>query len=291
VRPSFGRIVALIGSVALAVILTLAVGGLWAALVAVNLANTPAIPWAVGVMAPILWLLWRYLGGAGWPASTAQARRRARRANPMPVPVCAWAILAGSLAIIALIGLWIVLAQLVKVPGNRLPAFSRYPRLTVAVVLIMASLVAAVAEEVGIRGYVQGTLERVVRPWIALALAAMVFVPGHGVTQGFVWPTLLFYLLVDVTFGASAYLTDSILPGIVVHGVGILVFFALIWPHDATRRSVREGGADGWFWFWVGAAIIFASLAILAFVRLARRTRGVRADRAIARSTARGRSA
>jgi membrane protease YdiL (CAAX protease family) len=290
-RSSFGRIVGVVGFVVLAVILTLAVGGVWAALLSVNLATTPAIPWAVVAMALLLWLLWQYMGGAGWPRSSAQARRCSRRSNPVSAPVFAWAVLAGALSIFALIGLWIVLSQLVKASGNPLPNFSAYPRLTVALVLVMASVVAAVAEEVGIRGYVQGALERIVRPPVAIVIAALAIAPGHAQTQGFVWPTLLFYLLVDVTFGVTAYLTDSILPGMVVHAVGIFIFFALIWPHDATRRSVREGGADGWFWLHVAQALIFASLAIVTFVRLARVTEGGRANQATAWSTGRGRSA
>jgi membrane protease YdiL (CAAX protease family) len=275
-RSSAGRIVTLVGATVLAIILTLMVGGVWAALLSVNLATTPGIPWAIVPMATILWLLWRYMGGEGWPRSSADARRRSRRANPMSIPVFVWTLFAGTLSIIALIGLWIVLSQLVRVPGNSLPDFSHYPLLTVALVFVMASLVAAVAEEVGIRGYVQGRLERVMRPPVAIVLAALVIAPGHGLTQGFVWPTLLFYLLVDVTFGVSAYLTDSILPGIVVHAVGILIFFAFIWPHDATRRSVRGGGADGWFWAHVAQALIFATLAIFAFVHVARITGEVR---------------
>jgi hypothetical protein len=171
----------------------------------------------------------------------------------------------------------------VKTPGNRLPDFAAYPPLTVALVLGMASLVAAVSEEVGIRGYVQGTLERSLRPPVAIVVAALAIAPAHGLTQGFAWPILLFYLLVDVTFGTSAHLTDSILPGIVVHGVGILIFFSLIWPRDASRVSVREGGADGWFWFHAAQAVIFAALAVLAFVRLARITEAARADRVSAR--------
>lgn len=290
-RPSFGRIIRLIGSVVLAIILTLAVGGVWAVVVSVNLATTPALPWAVVAMALILWLLWQYMGGAGWPRSTAHARNRARRADPVAGRVFAWALLAGALAIVALIGLWIVLSQLVKVPGNPLPDFSRYPSLTVALVVVIASLVVAVTEEVGIRGYVLGALERRVRPAVAIVIAALAIAPGHGLTQGFIWPTLLFYLFVDVTFGVSAHLTDSILPGMVVHSVGILTFFALIWPHDVTRRSVRDGGTDGWFWVHVAQAIIFAVLAILAFVRLARVTGGGRAGHARERSTGRGRSA
>lgn len=31
--------------------------GVWSALIAANLATTPAIPWAVGVMAVALWLI------------------------------------------------------------------------------------------------------------------------------------------------------------------------------------------------------------------------------------------
>ena len=83
-------------------------------------------------------------------------------------------------------------------------------------------------------------------PPVAIMIAALAIAPGHGLTQGFVWPTLLFYLLVDVTFGVSAHLTDSILPGMVVHSVGILIFFVFIWPHDATRRSVGKAArTDG----------------------------------------------
>jgi membrane protease YdiL (CAAX protease family) len=290
-RHSSGRTISWVGYALLAVILTLAVGGVWAALLGVNLATTPALPWAVVAMAPILSLLWRYAGGAGWPRRTAATRHRNRRAHPVPLPVFAWALLAGALSIIALIGLWIVFSQVVTMPGNPLPDFSRYPRLTVALVLVTASLVAALAEEVGIRGYVQSGLERRFSPPVAIMIAAMAIAPGHGLTQGFAWTTLLFYFLVDVTFGVSAHLTDSILPGMVVHGVGILIFFALIWPHDATRRSVREGGADGWFWIHVAQAIIFALLAVVAFARLAKVTGGLRADRARARSSERGRSA
>ena len=72
----------------------------------------------------------------------------------------AWALAAGGLSIVALVGYWIVLFRLVKVQGNVLPDFSIYPPLTVALVLVMASLVGALAEEAGFRGYFQGTLER-----------------------------------------------------------------------------------------------------------------------------------
>jgi len=84
------------------------------------------------------------------------------------------------------------------------------------------------------------------------------------------WPKLLFYFLVGVVFGATAYLTNSILPAILVHMLGLLIFFTLVWPHDPTRRLVGEGGADAWFWIHAAQAIIFTVQAILAFLRLAK---------------------
>jgi len=60
----------------------------------------------------------------------------------------------------------------------------------------------------------------------------------------------------------------------VVHIVGLLVFFALVWPYDAQRRLVWEAGADIWFWVNVAQVIVFTALAILAFIRLARVTKG-----------------
>jgi hypothetical protein len=52
--------------------------------------------------------------------------------------------------------------------------------------------------------------------------------------------------------------------------VGLLIFFTLIWPHDATRRMVWDAKADNWFWIHLAQAIAFTVLAIFAFQRLAR---------------------
>lgn len=268
-RSLTSRILMVVGSGILALLLTLFVQGIWSILLVTNLVSSPTIPWAVLVMALLLWLIWQYLNGRWWPASTSEARHRYLRARPIPQEVFIWAFVAGMLSIAALTGFWIVLFQLVRVPGNALPDFSSYPLLPVALVLLMASIVGGVTEEAGFRGYLQSTLEREVGGPAAIVIAALVIAPGHGLTQGFVWPTLLFYFFVDVMFGVAAYLTKSILPGIAVHTIGLLTFFTLVWPHDAARRLVSEGGADTWFWIHVVQVLIFTPLAILAFRRLA----------------------
>jgi membrane protease YdiL (CAAX protease family) len=250
-------------------ILTLLPGGVWSGLLAANLKTGIALPWAVPAAVGLLWLGWRYAGGRGPPRSTSQARRRYRRANPVSAQVWGWALAANGLALVAFCGLWIVLFQLVKAPGNPTNIFAGYPAATVILIVVTGAVVGAVSEEVGIRGYLQGALERTLPAPAAILVAALVLTPGHALTQGFVWSTLLFYVLVDVAYGATAYLTNSVYPGMVAHAAGLTVFFLLIWPHDATRRLVGAGGADAWFWLHVLQAAGFGALAIAAFARLA----------------------
>jgi membrane protease YdiL (CAAX protease family) len=265
--------VVIVGFGALALVLTAVVGGIWTALLTVNLATSPAIPWAVAVMGLLLWLLWSYLGGAGWPRGTAEARRHSLRARRVPSRVFLWAVGAGLLAIVALAGLWIVLFQLAHLPARALPDYSKYPFVTVALVLVMASLVGAVTEEAMFRGYFQGILEVTVGGAVAILITALVMAPEHAQTQGFVWPTLLFYLVVDVMLGATALLTKSILPGIVTHSIGLLAFFTLVWPGDVIRQVVGGGTTELWFWLHGAQTLVFAVLAILAFIHLARISR------------------
>src|SRR5205085_5200428 len=112
---------------------------------------------------------------------------RSLRARPLPGPVFAWAVGAGLLAIVALAGIWIVVVRLVPVPPHALPDYSKYPVLTIVLLLAMAALVGAVAEEAGFRGYFQGVLERAVGGPAAIMIAALVMAPEHALTQGFVW--------------------------------------------------------------------------------------------------------
>lgn len=271
--PLARRILMDFGLWALAFVLTALAGGVWTGLLALNLATSPAIPWAVVVMGALLWALWRYLGGAWPPRATSEVRRRALRARRVSGAALVWALIAGLLAIVALAGLWIVLFQVAGLPARTLPDYSHYPLLTVALALVMASLVNAIVEEAVFRGYFQGALEAQVGGLAAIALTTLVMAPEHALTQGFVWPTLVFYAAVDVMLGATAYFTQSILPGMLIHFAGLLVFFTLVWPGDMIRSLVGQLDATAWLWIHGAQVVFFAALAILAFARLARLTR------------------
>jgi membrane protease YdiL (CAAX protease family) len=245
------------------------VSGVWAALLLSNLSHLPAFPWSSLVMGLLLWALWSFLDGKWGPGRTRAARRESLRAAPLPRRVYTWALISGLLWVVFLGGFWIVLEQLVSVPGNKLPDFSALPLVTVIATLVMACASGAVSEEAGFRGYFQGALERSGLGATAILCTALLMAPIHALTQGFVWPTLLFYLLVDGMLGALAYFTKSIRPGVLVHAVGLFTFFGVIWPRDKGRLSIWQSGADIWFWIHLVQAILFAILSLVALKRLA----------------------
>lgn len=266
------KVVAFFGFGLLALLLIGLAGAVWAALAYANLKTTPSIPWCLPAIAAALWLMWRYLGGRGRPRSTSASRRRLLRANPVTRQALTWSLIAGILAIVALAGYWIVLFSLVRLPPNPLvPQNFVSSPVMIAAFILGASLVAPIAEESAVRGYLQSSLEREFRPATAVLLSSVVFALAH-VTQGVMWPKLFLYLLVGVTFGTMAYLNDSILPVIPVHFLADVTFFVLIWPHDAGRTLVSQSGAGLWFWVHVAQAVGFTCLAIVAFRRLARVT-------------------
>jgi membrane protease YdiL (CAAX protease family) len=135
--------------------------------------------------------------------------------------------------------------------------------------ILMGSAAAPLTEEPAFRGYCQVILERNFSAPVAICVSSMLFALGHGPTQGFLWPKLLFYFLVGLVFGTTAWLTNSILPAIPSHFLGLVIFFCMIWPRDAARAMIGETGAQPWFWIHVAQAIVFGALAIWCFRRLA----------------------
>ncbi len=270
------RMQAILWSVVVTALISMVGAGIWSILITTNLGISPTIPWAIPAMAGILWLIWQYLGGRWWPRSTAQARRSYLRANRVPAQVFGWALAASLLALIALVGLWIILVELAGTGGNpTIPNYSRYPRLIVVLGLLMGSLVSPITEEAAFRGYAQVRLGRVFPAAATVAIASVLFAFWHGPTQGFVWSKLLFYFIVGMVFGTTAQLTNSSLPAIPAHILGDMTFFFLIWPYDAGRPIVWRDGLGLSFWLSLAVLVVFGALALLAFRRLASASKAV----------------
>jgi membrane protease YdiL (CAAX protease family) len=188
----------------------------------------------------------------------------------VPARQLAWAWIAGGLALAALAGLWIVLVEATGNGGNPTESqLAGYPILIVVLAIAMGSLVSPITEEASFRGYAQVLLERRYSPIVAVAISSAFFAAWHGPTQGFFWSKLLFFFAVGVVFGAIAYLTQSTLPAIPVHIAGDLLFFIVIWPGDASRHVLSQGGPDLYFWIALAQLVVFAGLGLVAFRRLA----------------------
>jgi membrane protease YdiL (CAAX protease family) len=275
-HPTWRKTGLFVGFSLLALFLIGTIGAVWGALIYANLRTSPSVPWSLPAIIMVLYLMWQYLGGRGWPHSTTEARAALRRANPVSRLAFGWSMVAGLLATAALAGYWIIMFQLFRMPANRvLPErFTSSPILIVAII-IGASLVAPITEESAVRGYLQTVLEREFPPVTAISLSSLIFALAH-ITQGVAWPKLFIYFLVGVTFGSLAYFNNSILPVIPIHIAADLTFFLLVWPHDATRELVWQTGTNVWFWVHVTQAIGFTILSLLAFQRLRAASQGRR---------------
>jgi len=271
-RPWYSRILRVAWAAIVGTFIALFGQGIWSALLVVNLKTTPAIPWAVGGMAVVLWIIWQYLGGRWWPRSTADARRLRLRANALPGNVFAWALLAGGLSIVALAGWWMLISKLMNISGSVLPDMSKYPWLTTAFAIAMGTLVSPILEQAGIWGYCQSMLEREFAGPTAIAITSIVFaLLPHPPMHVVLWPKLVFFFLTGLTFSVMAHMTKSILPGLVVHILGLLIFFTLVFRADAAQSR-----ADAWSWIHAAQIVVFAALSVGAFARLNRLTAPVK---------------
>jgi membrane protease YdiL (CAAX protease family) len=261
--------VALIRTLIAAIAITLIPQGVWSALIVTNLRLAPEVPWAVLTMALLVAAAGQYLRGAWGPRRSAASRRQSLRATVVPPRVFVWAWLAGGLSMVALAGVWIVLASITPMPGSVLPDLSKYPKWTAALSVAMGALISPLCEQAGIWGYWQESAERRWPPVTALVLTSLLFALGPHPPAGapFV-PRTFFFFLTGLTFSAMAYLTKSILPAVPVHAIGLLAFFVGVWPSDPTRPQVLTAGADAWFWIHVAQLIVFTVLACWAFRRL-----------------------
>ena len=193
----------------------LLVGGIpaivWSALVAVNLRTSPGVPWSAVVMALLLWLFWRRYA-------------RTVRSTELPSRIWRLSLLAGGSAIAALWALFAALRPFLPIPAT--PS-ARYPIITVVAAILVSAAVAAVAEETGYRGTMQAPLERAYGPVSAIAITSILFTLAH-LSHGLgILPILPFYLAAAVVYGLLAYLTDSILPSLLLHFVGDVATFTL----------------------------------------------------------------
>jgi len=253
--------------------------GLWVLLTIANQKYFTSLPWAMLPTAGYLWLLWRYLRGEGWPRETAEARRESLRANRLSPEVWSAAIGSGLLGLIWVLVVQQVLNRMVRLPQQIVPDTSHIPAVTLVGLLFMAAIVAGVVEEAAFRGYMQGPIEKRHGPVAGILVTGVMFGFGHFTHPEVTVVLMPYYVAVAAVYGGLAYITNSILPSVVLHAGGNM--FVFLGQFGAGRSEwqataaplVWETGPDATFVmtvvvaFVLGAAVFWAYAGLAAAVR------------------------
>lgn len=238
----------------------------WSLLAQANLQVGQGFPWGAAVELVYLALLWQYLAGKGWPASTSATRRLWLRANKVPAPILKWAFIAGGLMAGAFVGMQILAWYFIGSPRlHEFQALKAYPSWTVAPMLVMGAIVAGLFEEVGFRGYMQVPLEQRHGPVSGVGIVAALFAFAHFSPL---------HLLGGMGWGLLAFLSNSILPGIVIHAVLDASVWLWAWLNLETVERIVQSGASGNAVFPLGTVwgltLAFWAATALAFWKLVR---------------------
>jgi membrane protease YdiL (CAAX protease family) len=189
----------------------------------------------------------------------------------LPARVWAWALSAGVLAEIGNVALTFVWARLIHLQPFALPDLTPYSNLTVLCLFLGIAVEAGVVEEAAFRGYMQVPLEKRYGPQAAIIVVSVVFGVVH-IANGY---RELTWLLADAVLGAilgtMAYLTNSILPGVVLHAANDAVRFLVVWRlgSNPPKTLIWESGPDASFWMSVAVVAIFGSGSVWTFRKLA----------------------
>lgn len=226
-------------------------------------------PWSVPLMIVVLALYWMYFRGDGWPDSTKAFRRRCIRRTTLPANVRAWSLFAALLAALLLQAILVFTFRIVEFPREawRLPYdFSALPTWQVWSVLVLAAFVAAITEEVGFRGYMQVPLEMRYGPATAIGIVSIVFMVAH-LNQAWAGGIVIILIAISIIWGVLARVSDSLIPGIVSHGLADVVNFSYWWTDIAgsfDKRPISETGIDVHFVASSAAVLTLSALFVLA---------------------------
>jgi membrane protease YdiL (CAAX protease family) len=268
------RIPALVRAVAVGLVAA-SLGTLpWAYMVTANTKYLPTIPWATLAMACILVAWWLYFAkGRGWPSTTAKARRRCGRANPVPEHLWGAALGAGTLGLFTTLLLQGVLGRLVTLPQQQELDPSQYPVFSVLAWVVMSAAVAGVVEETAFRGYIQGGIERRHGLATAILVTGGLFGLIHFTHPEVGLVLLPYYLAVATVYGLLAAATNSTYPSMVLHAWGnVFSAFSLFtqgrseWQLTATPPpTIWQTGVDGAFATNLALLALAGTATVLAY--------------------------
>jgi len=234
------------------------------------LAVLPA-PWSILAMIPVLWVYWKWFTRkyAAWPwggAGPWDDGRRPIRAGGLR----ALQLGAALLFVLIVRASFVVTFCLIPFPAERFTAdykqLESMPLWTAWALIVMSSIVAAICEETGFRGYMQAPLQKRYGPRIAIIATSIFFTLIH-LSHRWAAPILPQIFFASVLLGLLAWRSGSLIPGIIGHAILDIFDYSFWWTNitgKIDRKTIFETGVDGHFIVW---ALLLAA-ACRAFFRV-----------------------
>ena len=242
--------------------------GIWVFLVT----NIPP-PWSAVAMGIVLILFWMYFSGRWNPVNTQAYRRFCFRRTKLEKPVWIWGMVA-ALSLILLLHWGFVLTFRIHefqpevfktaVYLNDFPTWQAWS------IIIMASLVAGICEEIGFRAYMQRPLEKKYGPVAGISITSLVFVIVH-LHQAWASGILVGIFAISFALGYLAYTTNSLIPGIIAHVSFDIVNFSYWWSDvlgTFDRRPIGVTGVDSHFIMTLIVVMFCITLLIISLRKL-----------------------
>ena len=224
-------------------------------------------PWALLVMAILLWVYIKYFSGGWWPESTSIFRAQNFRVKKLTKLDWKWGLLSAAFFVGVFQSGLMLTFRFMKYPAELFKSeytFDSWPVGSAWPILIMASLVAGICEETGFRGYMQVPLEQKYGPKVAIGIVSFVFVLVH-LHQAWAWPILFQIFAAGIFMGILAYRSGSLIPGILAHFVLDIFNFSYWWSDilgKFEKRPITESGIDQHFILW---SLVFVASIFLFF--------------------------
>jgi len=226
------------------------------------------MPWAFVFMAGALILYIKYFSGSWKPLNTQAFRKLHFRRTHLSLKSWPLAIIGIILIVLIEQSSLVITFRLMEFPAEMFiqeySFLQTSPTWIAWLVIIMISAVAAICEEIGFRGYMQLPLENKYGPITAISIVSVIFVLVH-LHQAWSGPIIIQLFLISVLFGTMAYVTKSLIPGIIAHFIMDVCNFSFWWSdlgYQFNKSTIMETGIDTHFIGWIVAFIV----AIISFI-------------------------
>jgi membrane protease YdiL (CAAX protease family) len=209
-----------IGSGAVIIVVSEAV---WVGLIGAYSRHPVSFPWFVPAMAAFLAVGVVWMKRGRWPQYGREARRSGVRLNPVAPRVLLFSLLAGWTTFFSGAFAYVAYRMLRGLGGEVAMTIPPGPPSSILFGLAMAAIVAGVVEEIAVRGFMQGRLEKAFGVVPAIVVSGFVWALFHTNHSYFDTPPLDIaiwfgiFFLVSAILGTIARLTDSVVPGMIIH--------------------------------------------------------------------------